>query len=604
MQQFLQMMTKLFLLILHAGNEDDSVFRKLADCFTDGYHGEWAGFYNQGYPASSQHRHMFWHVKYRVTMAPHQNHWYCNTDDQLMAEYIARHKDQLPLQELEELKNTCEYGCSDPRLHPRHEEHSEEAAKEAERRLDDDFFSLTQVLACYMQDHKVLPYCTVLQCLASRYLGGGLLDPTFTDEEHPYRSSPQFSLMFWYLGNWCRKRFDKSPLPERLRKFAPHIDYDIDHEHNPIGDDKPQFNNYFTNVIKNLGAHLFMNCEAGSIYPYRKRLEEAKITTCFNDYHDLMVAARIGKGGSIRQIAGYNTSEDDTRIWCVSWAIFEANWGKTKHRDTQEIEDLSRARMTMTRVCVCVCYVGHKHVGDSPGITGESITCMAFECAIYQVDVIPGDGNNACYCSTPKSPGVPTYDNSRLQYWINKMMNVATQARNKHFGVCPPVGVKHFISCSYRDLDFLATHLGGITTEAHTMDLANKTHGYGDCCMMSIFEWGHARLEYSEDITQFDDQDHMDYIGEFTFRVNETCLSSDHNIFMVAPTDNDAHNPILVHLKPADMPRGERYKYIPFEMKKRRKEKRKAVQKANKMKGWEDYDNDESTWQDWSDWPR
>ena len=43
------------------GNEDDSVFRKLKDCFSDGYHGEWAGFYNKGYPASSKHRHMFWH---------------------------------------------------------------------------------------------------------------------------------------------------------------------------------------------------------------------------------------------------------------------------------------------------------------------------------------------------------------------------------------------------------------------------------------------------------------------------------------------------------------------------------------------------------------
>ena len=84
-----------------SGNEDDSVFRRLGECFTDGYDGEWAGFYNQDYPASSQHRHMFWHVKYRTTMAPHQDHWYSNTDDQLIAEYIARHKDQLPLQELE-----------------------------------------------------------------------------------------------------------------------------------------------------------------------------------------------------------------------------------------------------------------------------------------------------------------------------------------------------------------------------------------------------------------------------------------------------------------------------------------------------------------------
>ena len=56
-----------------------------------------------------------------------------HTDDQLMKEYIARHKDQLPLQDLEELKATIEYGCSDPRLHARHQEHSEDASKEAER---------------------------------------------------------------------------------------------------------------------------------------------------------------------------------------------------------------------------------------------------------------------------------------------------------------------------------------------------------------------------------------------------------------------------------------------------------------------------------------
>ena len=62
------------------GNEDDSVFRELKDCFTDGYHGEWAGFYNQGYPASSRHRHMFWHVKYRQVLSFHQNYWYHLTD--------------------------------------------------------------------------------------------------------------------------------------------------------------------------------------------------------------------------------------------------------------------------------------------------------------------------------------------------------------------------------------------------------------------------------------------------------------------------------------------------------------------------------------------
>jgi hypothetical protein len=79
-------------------------------------------------------------------------------------------------------------------------------------------------------------------------------------------------------------------VPERLQRFTPHIDYNIDGDHNPIGDDKPQFNNYFINVIKNFGGHLVMNCEAGTLYPHRARLEEARITTCFNDYHDLMVS--------------------------------------------------------------------------------------------------------------------------------------------------------------------------------------------------------------------------------------------------------------------------------------------------------------------------
>ena len=132
------------------GNEDDSVSRQLKDCFTDGYHGEWAGFYNQGYPASSRHQHMFWHVKYRKTMSPHQDFWNRLTDEQLMTEYIARHKDQQPSQELDELNNNIEYGCSDPRMHPLHQDKSEEASQEAERRIDDGFGNLTGVLQSYV----------------------------------------------------------------------------------------------------------------------------------------------------------------------------------------------------------------------------------------------------------------------------------------------------------------------------------------------------------------------------------------------------------------------------------------------------------------------
>ena len=387
------------------GNEDDSVFRKLKDCFSDGYHGEWAGFYNQGYPASSKHRHMFWHVKYRKTMQHHQEYWYHLTDDQLMSEYIARHKDQLPLQELEELKNQIEYGCNDPRMHPLHQEKAESMSREAERRIDDDFGNLTLILQDYINDHKVLPYCMILHSLAYRYLGGGLSDPTYKDAEFPYRSSPQMTVMFWNLGNWCRSKFDRCPVPERFQQFIPHIDYTIDEDHKKFDENKTQFNNYFINVIKNFGGHLFMNCEACSLYPHRERLDEVDFKTCFNDYHDLMVAARLGKEGYIKQIAGYHTDDNDTRVRQVSWAIFEVSWGKTKNRDTDEIEELRRARMRMTRVCVY--HVGQRYASDSPGIVGECLAVMAFECARYQVDFIAGDGNKACYYTTPKSSRCP-----------------------------------------------------------------------------------------------------------------------------------------------------------------------------------------------------
>ena len=46
-----------------SGNEPESVLRKLSDCFSDGYHKIWAGFYNFGFPALPSNRHMLWHLK-------------------------------------------------------------------------------------------------------------------------------------------------------------------------------------------------------------------------------------------------------------------------------------------------------------------------------------------------------------------------------------------------------------------------------------------------------------------------------------------------------------------------------------------------------------
>ena len=48
--------------------------------------------------------------------------------------------------------------------------------------------------------------------------------------------------MFWNLGNWNRKAHSKCPLPEHLEKFRPHIKFDLNTEHRPIGD-KSLYNN-------------------------------------------------------------------------------------------------------------------------------------------------------------------------------------------------------------------------------------------------------------------------------------------------------------------------------------------------------------------------
>ena len=136
--------------------------------------------------------------------------------------------------------------------------------------------------------------------------------------------------------------------------------------------------------------------------------------------------------------------------------------------------------------------------------------------------------------------------------------------------------------------DFLATHLDGITTAKYTEELRKKTTDKGGCCMLSTVEWGHSRLEYEENLAMFEDEDHMNYVGEFYFKVNETCLHGDHNIFMVAPNDRDAHNPILVHLNPSGMSWNERHQYRPSQMKMKTHERRKERQKANKRKAYEE----------------
>ena len=81
------------------------------DCFSDGHYQEWAGFYNRRFPASQENRHMFWHLKYRTTEDNHDNMWYKIDENDLMQEYINRHKDEGVLEVLTDLRNSITYAC-------------------------------------------------------------------------------------------------------------------------------------------------------------------------------------------------------------------------------------------------------------------------------------------------------------------------------------------------------------------------------------------------------------------------------------------------------------------------------------------------------------
>ena len=86
---------------------------------------------------------------------------------------------------------------------------------------------------------------------------------------------------------------------------------------------------------------------------------------------------------------------------------------------------------------VCVCHIGQDHCSRAAALCGEITATTCWECIYYQVDVMAGDGNKAAYLCTPKTPGCPTYKVSLLQFWIDGMINTATESRIKNYGPSP-----------------------------------------------------------------------------------------------------------------------------------------------------------------------
>lgn len=164
-----------------------------------------------------------------------------------------------------------------------------------------------------------------------------------------------------------------------------------------------------------------------------------------------------------------------------------------------------------------------------------------------------------------------------------------------------PVRVKNIIAAPYEDLKKLQEKLGDISSDTYTEALANETTGCGDCCSMRIIERGHSLNSLVEDVTKFDDEDHMAAVGEYFISVNETVLLADNNVFNLAEDDGDSRNPLIVHCAPTDTTHSEVQQYKDPETKKRKAQNRKERQNQNRMKGWstgqkEEEESDDGEW--------
>lgn len=115
---------------------------------------------------------------------------------------------------------------------------------------------------------------------------------------------------------------------------------------------------------------------------------------------------------------------------------------------------------------------------------------------------------------------------------------------------------------------------------------------------MNIIEWGHSRMSLFERSGAFEDEDRMNFAGEFFFNVNGTVMLADQDIFNVVASDKDAHNPLIVHLTPFDMSHNEAKTSRSPEAKIAKSQRRKERQAENKKRGRDQEEDPQPPWRE------
>ena len=474
---------------------------------------------------------------------------------------------------------TVVYGCEDHRLRVANTEPQEQRSMRAKQLFEERQLKLRDMVADADKDE--FSYDDIISDITELFLSGEKME---RNPESLGSSSKSLTTLLWNLGNWRRGINWRLPSVVDEDKI-----YYKEHKQDQFPDHVPENNNLFLQMLKNLKAHIMLVCEAGTLEPHQKYLQDHGWSFCFNDAKDLCVLARLGKDGSIVQIGG----PKDDNVWSgpnrkISFGIFEICWGLAVDRETYassstgyfdrntvtDFVDMERARMKVTRVCVY--HVDHDSAGKSHGVTGEVFAHMLFECICHQVTIVGGDANRLCYQKSGKQLN-SSYSMSTCQFWTERMEQTMDRyfkdvlQNNKDFNV------RHFHSMSYLDLKYLQETIGG--RQDLQRDVRDETDQIGDCCLLTFFEYG---LSTPAEI--FRDGNNSDVL-EYKYSVNELLFYLTNDILLLREKDKDANCPLLVTIEPSDMTNKEKKSFNTVEQKKQRAANRKDIQKQNKAKG-------------------
>ena len=474
---------------------------------------------------------------------------------------------------------TVVYGCEDHRLRVANAEPQEQRSMRAKQLLEERQLKLRDMVADADKDE--FSYDDIISDITELFLSGEKME---RNPESLGSSSKSLTTLLWNLGNW--RRGDNWRLPSVVDEDKI---YYKEHKPDKFPDHVPENNNLFLQMLKNLKAHIMLVCEAGTLEPHQKYLQDHGWSFCFNDAKDLCVLARLGKDGSIVQIGG----PKDDNVWSgpnrkISFGIFEICWGLAVDRETYaassagyfdrntetNLVDMERARMKVTRVCVY--HVDHDSARKSHGVTGETFAHMLFECICHQVTIVGGDANRLCYQKAAKQLN-SSYSMSTCQFWTERMEQTMDRyfkdvlQNNKDFNV------RQFHSMSYLDLKYLQETIGG--RQDLQRDVRDETDKIGDCCLLTFFEYG---LSTPAEI--FRDGNNSDVL-EYKYSVNELLFYLTNDVLLLREKDRDAHCPLLVTIEPSDMTNKEKRSFNTVEQKKQRAVNRKDIQKQNKAKG-------------------